>query len=560
MIPSSDKRDGELRKDLRAKLATLSGEQQERLARRRADELELPYISLTVFHIDPETLEAIPKQLAERAQAVMFYRQGRDMRIGIVNPLLAPAREFLMYVKEKFETEPAVYIISHRSFLSALARYRREQQRIEAPADELRVAAERVDSIEDAIKNLQDLGAHITTLSPTELLTTIATGAVKVGASDIHIEPAQEGARLRYRIDGVLQDVTTFARSGWRLLLSRIKVMAELKLNIRDVPQDGSFVLTIGERRFDIRVSTLPGDTGENIVMRILDRDAEVVTIKDLGMKSSDEALVRVELKKSNGMILVTGPTGSGKTTSLAAFLHEVNDPQLKIITLENPIEYRIPGVEQTEIDDEAGYTFAKGLRAILRQDPDIVMVGEIRDEETAATAMHAALTGHLVFSTLHTNNAPDSVVRLIDLKVAPNVIAPALNVIVAQRLVRTVCRACAQPYVPTDSVREHIADVMQGVARSIFSPEILQKKNLQFVEAKGCSECNMSGYKGRVGIFEILPIKGEIEELVLRGANGNQLRDAALKGGMTTIAQDGYLKVIAHVTTIDEVSRVTEE
>lgn len=560
MNPSGDKRDQELRKDLQAKLATMSGEQQERLARRRAEDLKLPYMALTVFHVDPDTLEGAPKHLAQAAQAVLFYRQGRDIRIGAVNPSLPAFGEFQEYVSKKWEAEPQVYVISHRSFLSAVARYRREEAQAAAPADELRVAAERIGTIEDAIANLKDLGVHITTLSPTELLTTIATGAVKVGASDIHIEPAEVGARLRYRIDGVLQDITTFARSGWRLLLSRIKVMAELKLNIRDRPQDGSFVLKIGEHRYDIRVSTLPGDEGENIVMRILDRDAEVVSIAGLGMKLADEIVIRSELRKSNGMILVTGPTGSGKTTSLAAFLHEVNDPQLKIITLENPIEYRIAGIEQTEIDEVAGYTFAKGLRAILRQDPDIVMVGEIRDEETAATAINASLTGHLVFSTLHTNNAPDSIVRLIDLKVQANVLAPALNVIVAQRLVRQVCAKCATKYTPTAAVVDHIIDVMRGLSRQVWSGEELASKGLQFVQAVGCNECNETGYKGRVGIFEVLPISGTVEELVLAGANGNQIREAALKNGMTTVLQDGYLKVIAQITTIEEVERVTEE
>jgi type II secretory ATPase GspE/PulE/Tfp pilus assembly ATPase PilB-like protein len=560
MKASTTGRDGELRKDLAAKLATMTGEQQERLARRRADELQLPYISLTVFPIDPDTIEGVPKVLAERAQGVLFYRQGRDVRIGAVNPKLPNFAELSAYVAKKYETPPQVYVISQRSLAAAVVRYRRDEQRLDTPSDELRVDAERVSTIEDAIANLQTLGAHITTLSPTELLTTIATGAVKVGASDIHIEPAAEGARLRYRIDGVLQDVTSFARSGWRLLLSRVKVMAKLKLNVKDVPQDGSFVLTIGEHRYDIRVSTLPGDTGENIVMRILDRDAEVVQIADLGMKARDEEIIQRELKKSNGMVLVTGPTGSGKTTSLAAFLHAVNDPKLKIITLENPIEYRIPGIEQTEIDDSAGYTFAKGLRAVLRQDPDIVMVGEIRDEETAATAMHAALTGHLVFSTLHTNNAPDSIVRLVDLKVGVNVLAPAINVIVAQRLVRRVCAECAKLYTPPAPVKEHIAAEMRGLSNKVWQPSVLNDPNIQFVEAVGCAACNKTGYRGRVGIFEVLPLSGAIEELVLSGANGNRIREAAIASGMTTILQDGYLKVIDHVTTIEEVERVTEE
>lgn len=550
----------ELRKDLQAKLSTLGGEQQERLARRRAEALRLPYINLRVFHIDPDVLELLPRSLAQQTQAVVFYRQGRDVRVAAVNPEKPEVAAFLQAVREKLEVEPQVYVISTRSFEVALARYRREMTEEERPASELQVAASQVETIEDAMKNLQELGQYVDQLSPTELLTTVVTSAIKVGASDIHIEPAEEGARLRYRIDGVLQDVTTFARGGWRLILSRIKVMAELKLNIQNTPQDGSFVLTIGDQTYDIRVSTLPGEYGENIVMRILDRSAEVVPIKALGMKKRDEQVMRVELKKSNGLILVTGPTGSGKTTSLASFLNEVNDVKMKIITLENPVEYHIPGVEQTEIDEAAGYTFAKGLRAILRQDPDVIMVGEIRDEETAETAIHAALTGHLVFSTLHTNNAPDSIPRLLDMNVKPNVLAPALNVVIAQRLVRKVCSACAQEYAPSSRDLEHILDVMKGISIDVFDPRILREKSLRFVTAQGCSACHKTGYRGRIGIFEVMPIQGQLEELVLTGAASSELLEVALAAGMTTILQDGYLKVIDRITTIEEVQRVTEE
>ncbi len=555
---ANNSREEELRKDLEARLSALGGEQQERLARHRANVMGLPYMSLTVYPIDPDVIESIPLELAERSQAVLFYHQGNDVRIGAVNPKIEGVQDVVDAVVEKYALEPQIHVISHRSFKAALSRYRREEEYVAPPRGELQVSEEQVDKIEAAIADLAALGKHITQLSPTELLSTVVTGAVAVGASDVHIEPTENKARLRYRIDGVLQDVSEFARSGWRLLLSRVKVMSKLKLNIRDIPQDGSFVLRLKDKVYDLRVSTLPGGNGENIVLRILDRAAKAIPISALGMKEQDEKIVMKELNKSNGMILMTGPTGSGKTTSLASFLSSINSPEIKIITLEDPIEYRVPGVEQTQIDVDAGYTFAKGLRAILRQDPDVVMVGEIRDTETAATALNAAMTGHLVFSTLHTNNAPDAIPRLIDLGVKPFVIAPAINVIIAQRLVRRVCSSCAKSYKPDERLRERMLEAMVGVRPDHFDPAVLKDPDLTFQEAQECKKC-VGGYKGRVGIFEVMPIGGKVEELVLAGADGNQVREAALSAGMTTILQDGYLKVIAGSTTIEDVHRVTE-
>ncbi|MGH9857471.1 MAG: GspE/PulE family protein, partial [Acidobacteriota bacterium] len=376
----------------------------------------------------------------------------------------------------------------------------------------------------------------------------------------IHVEPKEDKARLRFRIDGVLQDITTFKREGWQLVLSRVKVLSALKLNVRDVPQDGSFVLKISNDTYDMRVSVLPGPYGENIVIRLLNRDLQAVDMKGLGMKERDFAVVREELKKTNGMILVTGPTGSGKTTTLASFLREVNQPELKIITLEDPIEYRISGIEQTQVKAEAGYTFAKGLRSILRQDPDVIMVGEMRDTETAETAVHASLTGHLVFSTLHTNSAAGAVPRLADMGIQPFVLAPSLNIVIAQRLVRRVCSVCAEPYIPSAAVVEQIEHAMRGTRKDVFNPAALKDASLRFLRAKGCKKCGQTGYTGRVGVFEIFSVEGVIEELVLSGADAGRIQDAALASGMTTIAQDGYLKVIENITTIEEVERISEE
>jgi type II secretory ATPase GspE/PulE/Tfp pilus assembly ATPase PilB-like protein len=431
----------------------------------------------------------------------------------------------------------------------------------EIPKDEMRISKESLEQFEAGLSSFHELGARINTLPPTQVLTAIMAGAIKVRASDIHIEPKENEARLRYRVDGILHDFLAFNREGWRLLLSRIKVLTQLKLNVRDLPQGGSFVLRIdSDKIYDIRVSTLPGEFGENIVMRILDRDTEAVKVDDLGMKESDYAVVTAALKRVNGMIVVTGPTGSGKTTTLASFVQEINSPELKIITLEDPIEYRLPGVEQTQIDESSGYTFAVGLRSILRQDPDVILVGEMRDVETAETAVQASLTGHLVFSTLHTNDSAGTIPRLVNMGIKPFVLAPALILVIAQRLVRVLCPYCKEAYQPDQKEREHIRDVMQGVKKEFFDPALLARTDLTFMHAKGCDRCSGTGYQGRIGVFEIFTVTDEMKNLILNKASGIQIRDAALKQGMTTLAQDGYLKVINHLSTVEEVQRITEE
>lgn len=546
--------------ELRGKLAVIASEQQERLARRRAEEMNLPYINLTIFPVDPDVLERVPKSLAQKAQAVLFYRKGQDVRVGVVNPILEEVKEVVGAVKEMFNVEPQIHVMSHRSLQATLARYRREKAEARGPEGELHMTRENVEGFDQDLDDMEQMGEHLASLPPTQILTLVVAGAVKDGASDIHIEPLEKSARLRYRIDGVLLDVTHVPRTVWRLLLSRVKVLAKMKLNVREVPQDGSFVVRVGEATYDIRVSVLPGGEGESIVMRLLNREVKAVRMTELGMKARDYEVMSVELKKSNGMILVTGPTGSGKTTSLASFLQEVNSSDVKIITLENPIEYHIPGVQQTQIDHAAGYTFAVGLRAILRQDPDVVMVGEIRDAETSETALHAALTGHLVFSTLHTNDAPGAVPRLVDMGMKPYVIAPAVNVIIAQRLVRVVCRECGEKYKPDANLLEHINDVMAGVSQDFFNPAVLKESDLMFYRAKGCDKCRDTGYRGRKGVFEIMPVQGEVEDLIAKGADSRAVMEAAMKAGMTSIVQDAYLKVIEGVTTVEEVERVTEE
>lgn len=547
--------------DISAQLSALKAQQEERLAQRRAELYRLPYINLVTFPIDASVLGLVPRKKAGAAGAVLFFKKGNDVRAGVVNPAQDSSNELIKELADKFGAEVQVYVISRRSLMVSLSRYSKMAKRHALIEGEMKVSKQQLNSlgVGKALLGLSELGDKVAKVTPTELASIIMAGAISMEASDIHIGPTEERARMRYRVDGVLQDVATFGLEGWRLLLSRIKVLARLKLNVHDVPQEGSFVLIIGDEKHDVRVSILPGGNGEYIVLRLLGRKMGALRLTDLGMKKQDYEIVLNELKQSTGMILSAGPTGSGKTTTIAACLAEVNKPELKIITLEDPVEYRIAGIDQTEIDRDAGYTFAVGLRTILRQDPDVIFVGEMRDVETAEAGIHAAMTGHLVFSTLHANDAPGVVLRLMNIGVQPFVIAPALDLVIAQRLVRAVCVKCAEEYKADKKMVEHLRDVMAGVASEVFNPAVFDKE-MVFLRAKGCDECGGIGYKGRTGVFELLVIKGEVEELVLQGVDSNRIREAAIRRGMTTIAQDGYLKVFERVTTVEEVERISEE
>jgi len=549
----------DVREEVNARLAALGRDQEERLAQHRARMLRLPYVSLTSWPLESEALALVPREVAAQVGAVIFYKRGRDVRLGVVNPARDDFAAWLAEWQVKAGVTPQLFVISRRSLVTALARYA-PPTAAAAAKDEMVLDVAALSTSGARMANLEELGQSIERISPGEILAAVVAGALRLNASDIHVEPTREAARLRYRIDGVLHDAATFGLEGWRRILSRVKVLAALKLNVRSVPQDGSFVLKVDGQVFDVRVSTLPGAFGENVVMRLFSRqEAESFRLATLGMKERDLAIVRAGLRQSTGMVVAAGPTGSGKTTTIAACVREVNRPELKIITLEDPIEYRLPGVEQTEVDVRRGYTFAVGLRSILRQDPDIIFVGEMRDLETAETSVHASMTGHLVFSTVHANDAAGVILRIIDLGIKPYVLAPALNVVISQRLVRKVCTACAEPYPVTPAQREHVQQVMRGVAPDVFDPRRLAAK-LTFVKARGCAVCAGTGYQGRTGVFEVFAVRDELEELVLQGADSNAIKAAAVRGGMTTVLQDAYLKVLDQITTVEEVARISEE
>ena len=424
---------------------------------------------------------------------------------------------------------------------------------IQIPKELITETKKKVKSVLDFKKKIEESFQKRTT----ELSQIILIGAIFLNASDIHIEPEEKLVKLRVRIDGVLQNVLSFDLKIYHSLLSRIKLLAGLKLNVTTRPQDGRFSILVENTAIEIRASSLPAEFGESIVLRILN-PKNLIDIEALGLRKDLLEIFKREIKKLHGMIVVTGPTGSGKTTTLYAILKRLNDPKIKIITIEDPIEYQLEGISQTQVDEKRGYDFANGLRSIMRQDPDVILVGEIRDYETAKIALQAALTGHLVLSTLHTNDAAGTVARLIALGETPTNIAPALNIAIAQRLVRKVCPKCTEYLPPSKEELAEIKRNLKNIPKTIKIPKI--DKKLKIAKPKGCKFCNFTGYKGRTAIFECFVVDDEMEEFILKSPSISALRKFAIKKGMVPMRTDGFIKVLNKETTIEEVNRVTSE
>ncbi|MDP3991156.1 MAG: GspE/PulE family protein [Candidatus Nealsonbacteria bacterium] len=379
-----------------------------------------------------------------------------------------------------------------------------------------------------------------------DLLAILFGGAIDLNASDFHIEPEEKGARIRLRIDGILQDALLIDKALYENILSRIKLLSKTKLNVTDRPQDGRFsILAPPKTLIEIRTSILPAEKGESIVLRILNPKS-LIKLEGLGLRKDLFELFQEEIKRPNGMIIVTGPTGSGKTTTLYAFLKSIQRPEIKIITIEDPIEYHLKGISQTQTKKEKGYDFASGLKSLMRQDPDVILVGEVRDLETVETALQAALTGHLVLTTLHTNDAAGTIARLVSLGANPSNIGPAVNLAVAQRLIRKTCEKCGTLKSPSPEELQKLKKELKNIP-----------KNIKIRQAKGCSQCNLTGYKGRIGVFEAFLIDDEMEKFILTSPSIAALREKAVERGMISIKKDGFMKVLEGITTIEEVERV---
>jgi len=533
---------------------------------------DIPYIELDPRDIPSDILMRIPERIARQYNAVIFKIDPNGLiHLAMDDPDDVQAVNF---IEKEIGTNTRVYIAPRSNILECLEGYRGDvTQELKEVIDIQR---------EDDGSNQKVTEAEVAEDSPiAQTVNLLLEYAIRSNASDIHIEPREQFVQVRYRIDGVLKEVNRLPKNVLGALVSRIKILSNLKIDERRIPQDGRFKIKVAGKQYALRVSTLPIADGEKVVMRILDESNQAVTLEQLGYWGHSLAVINQALTEPNGMILVTGPTGSGKSTSLFSVLSMLNTPEVNISTIEDPVEYKIPGVNQTQTNSKAGMTFASGLRALLRQDPNIIMVGEIRDGETANLGVQAALTGHLVFSTLHTNNAATCLPRLLDMGIEPFLIASTVKAVVGQRLVRRLCMNCRQSYVPDQTEVAEITRLFHLAPGQNFyyihqleAQAIVQKVGgetpwgttdttiaaLWRPNPNGCDECNHTGFKGRVGIYEVLGTSREIQKMIIGGNTSNEIQDQAVAEGMTTMLTDGLIKAIRGNTTVEEVLRVTKE
>lgn len=538
------------------KMKTLDTKAKEQETKKQAATLALPYMNLFGFPISAEALKTIPEEQAKKLKLVCFYYSPDDLRLGAVEPT-EEINEYCYQIGERHHAKTTLYLISEHSLQSALKLYA-SLPIIKPISKDIDISDEELGRFKDDIKNLQTLQEMFKNVSITDVLTLMIAAAIKTLSSDIHVEAEEKGIAVRYRIDGILHEVAVLPKDQWKRFVSRIKLLAGLKINITDKPQDGRVTLRLGSGDIDVRVSTMPTTYGESVVMRILYSGSKKVTYDDLGLRGEAYEILKREVQRPNGMIITTGPTGSGKTTTMYAILRTLNKPGSKIITLEDPVEIKMEGINQSQVDPSRDYTFAKGLRSILRQDPDICMVGEIRDLETAEIAIQAALTGHLMLSTIHTNSASGAIPRFLSMGVKGFLLAPALNAIIGQRLVRRICESCKEEEKLDEEKTKRVMEILEALPEK--EKEKIKINDLHFYTGKGCAKCSGLGYKGRVGIYEIFTMNKEIEQVILSGQMSEYaIQEIAVKHGMVTMAQDGILKALDKITSVDEVLRAAE-
>lgn len=543
-------------KDIWEEIKKRKREQEEFLAQRLATELGVPYFNFDYLKPSPSALELIPKEIAEKLKLIPIEDDGRKITIALVNPLIEGLKEFFQSLREK-RKEVVWGIISESSLAKGLEEYSFLNLKKIKITKTLDIKPEIVSKINQELTRKEMLQAFCQDLikeSPFFILDTLIAGALKFEASDIHLEPYEDRAVVRYRLDGLLYDVLTLPRQVYEVIKNRLKIISGLMLNITDKPQDGSFSLNYQGERIDFRVSSLPTDYGEAFVIRVLIFAKIIKNLEELGLREDDYQILLKHIYSPNGLILNTGPTGSGKTTTLYSILLKIKKPEIKIITLENPIEYRIEGITQVEIDEKRNLTFAEALRSFLRHDPDVILVGEIRDKETAITAVQASLTGHLVLSTLHTNDSLGAIPRLISLEVDKQLIPSSLKLVIAQRLVRKICQNCKEEYQPDEETKNKIKKYLNNLPNRVKLNVDWDK--LTLAKGLGCSFCFNTGYKGRIAIFELFEVKRELEPIILKNPTEEDIFQR-IKDDFVTLKQDGLIKVIQKITTIEEVERV---
>lgn len=541
---------------LAKKMGDIALKEHEKEAMRLAAEFRLPHIDLEKFPIAQVALRVLSKERAETAHAICFFSSDDEFRIGAVDPNHPDVAVLIKEIEDTSRAHGKLYVISEKSFGRVIDLYK-TLPTIAPITKDVSISAEDLSRVAADVSDFRALQALLDRASITDLLTYILGGAFKLDASDVHVESEETKVAVRYRLDGILHDAALLPKDALAKLISRVKLLSSLKINITEKPQDGRFTIKLPDGDVDVRVSTMPTVYGESIVMRLLRQNRESLTLESLGLHELAYAMLKQEIERPNGMIITTGPTGSGKTTTLYAALQLLNKPGVKIITLEDPVEYRIEGVNQSQIDHSKDYTFAKGLKSILRQDPDIAMVGEIRDLETAETAIQAALTGHLLLSTLHTNSAAGAIPRFLSMGAKPFLLAPALNCVIGQRLVRRLKDDKKVPATLTPEQMRFVDSAIQSMPEALKKEAEELPKNF-FTAPAGVPE--YEAYAGRIGIYEVMVVDDVMEKLILNGTVAEQdIESHAIQFGMATMAQDGIMKALNGITSIDEVLRVVE-
>jgi len=534
-------------------------EAEERDAKRRAKEEGVPYLKESAVP-SKEVLSTIPKKVATAAGVAVIAKANKNITALVETTKNSKTKDALESLK-KDGYSIDLFITTRTRLENAWKRYSpgKSEENRKKVSEEVRLEERTIEEIKNKVRNREDVVGFFEKVSP-ETATSVLLGyilgaALALKASDVHLEhKARDRSLMRLRLDGELRDIATFGEKSTKFLVNRIKLLAGLKLNIRDSAQDGRFTIESPGGAIEVRASVVPAELGEAVVMRVLDPSIISLGLGELGLRRDDEVLIEKELKRPNGMILVTGPTGSGKTTTLYAFLKKLYTPKIKIVTIEDPIEYHIEGIEQTQTDEKNNYTFATGLKSILRQDPDVILIGEIRDTETASVSVDAALTGHLVLSTLHTNNAAGAIPRLIDLDIRPSTIGPAITLVIAQRLVRRLCEKCKKKAEIDEGLQAKIDKFKKGLPKRV-SRESMEKGLHQAVGCDGCED----GFMGRIAVMELLEVGDKMESLIRDKATEKDIENNAVeKQGMVLMQEDGILKALQGITTLDEVERAT--
>lgn len=527
----------------------------EKNCEQRAAAIGLPYVNLFAFPISPEALVLIPEALCVELGLVCFFYDGKNIRVACLEPTQEIANE-IERLNEQYFTDAKLYLISKNSFDQAMEAYK-AIPKVKKYESGVEITAENLEKFKQDISSYKSLNDKINEVNVSDIVTLILATALKVNSSDIHIEAEENDVAVRFRIDGVLQDAATIDKDKWRKIITRMKILAKVKINISNKPQDGRYTIHLSDSKIDVRSSFLPTAFGESVVMRLLDSKAASLEFAKLGIRPEILKKLNEEISKPNGLILTTGPTGSGKTTTLYAILNKLNQSGTKIVTLEDPIEYQLKGINQSQINTKRGYSFSDGLRSILRQDPNIIMVGEIRDLETAEISVQASLTGHLVLSTLHTNDAAGVIPRLIDIGVKPYFLVPSINAVIGQRLVRKLCPHCRQEHVLSDEEEEQVQRIMAVISPKANIDIPTKLPTIYQASPEGCKECNFIGYKGRLGIYEIFTMDDNLKQLTIDKAPAFKILQQAIENGMITMLQDGVLKCLDGITSLEEIYRV---